>query len=78
MTCLKMRLVSLCGHKARVVSAVFSADYLHLVTNEPRKVKFRDVKCQIHIAEYRDLGVPRHFREMMAELVATPSANSES
>ena len=76
-TCLKMRLVSLCGHEARIISAVYSADYLHLMMDEPRKVKFRNVKCQIHIAEYRDLGNPQHFRELMAELVATPCGNTK-
>ena len=76
-TCLKIRLVSLCGHEARVVSAVFSAAYLHLMTNKPGQVKFRDVQCQMHISEYRDLGDPQQFRELMTELVAAPCGNTE-
>ncbi|CAD6586671.1 MAG: hypothetical protein ASARMPREDX12_002484 [Alectoria sarmentosa] len=68
--CLPMRMVSLCGYEARVVSAVFSLGY-------PRSIANRPVKCQIHIAEYRNLSVRQQVQDLMEELVATPCGNAE-
>lgn len=69
-TCLKMRLVSLCGYEARVVSAVFSLGY-------PRPIiKDQSVECRIHIARYRDLSIRQHLEDLMEELVATPCGNT--
>lgn len=69
-TYLKIRMVSICGYEARVVSAVFSLGY-------PRSIANRPVKCQIHIAEYRDLSVRQQVKDLMEELVATPCGNAE-
>lgn len=69
--CLPMRLVSVCGYEARVVSAVFSLDY-------PRSnIKGQNVGCRIHIAEYRDLSIRQHLEDLMEELVATPCGNAD-
>ena len=77
LTCPKMRLVSLCGYEARVVSAVFhSADPRH---DAKRMAHGEDqsVKCQIGIEEYRDLRDPRKFWELMEDMVATPYGNTD-
>ena len=74
MTCLKIRLVSLCGHEARVVSTAFSLGYLQEVT-WVMGGKSESSKCRIHIAEYRDLSNRHHFQDLVEELLATPRGN---
>lgn len=74
-------MVSLCGYEARMVSAVFSLGYPRYprpVVKEVGHGKFREVSksCKIHVAEYRDLSVPQHFRDLMEELVASPCGNA--
>lgn len=71
-----MRLVSLCGYEARVVSAVFSLAYPRRVRNKDGHSKYHGVHCQIHVAEYRDLSIRQNLRDLMEELVATPCGNS--
>lgn len=71
MTCLKLRLVSICGYEARVVSAVFSLGH-------PRSLKAEGAKCQIHIDEYRDLSIPQNFRDMIEEMAASPCGNADT
>ena len=63
-----MRLVSICGFEARIVSAVFSYQY-------PRCVASKEVGCQVHIAEYRDLSDMNNIHELLMELAATPCGN---
>ena len=63
-----MRLVSICGFEARIVSAVLSYDY-------PRCVESKEVACQVHIAEYRDLSDMDNMRNLIMELAATPCGN---
>ena len=74
-----MRLVSLCGYEARIVSAVFSLGYPRPGVKEVGHGKYQRVSrsCQIHIAEYRDLSVRQQFQGLMEELVATPCGNAE-
>lgn len=76
--CLPMRMVSLCGYEARMVSAVFSLGYPRPVVKEVGRGKYRGVSksCKIHISEYRDLSVPQNFRDLMEELVASPCGNA--
>lgn len=78
MTGLKIRMVSLCGYEARIVSAVFSLGYARPVVKEVGHGKYRGVSksCKIHIDEYRDLSDPQHFRDLMEELVASPCGNA--
>ena len=59
--CLKMRLVSLYGYEARVVSAIFSLTYPRTVRIEGGHSKYYRVHYQIHVAEYRDLSIPQNF-----------------
>ena len=72
-----MRLVSLCGYEARVISAVFDLDKRHSVVKEMGDREGRSVKRHIHIGEYRDLSILPQFLELMEELVATPCGNAE-
>ncbi len=65
-----MRLVSICGFEARIVSAIFNYDY-------PRCVASKEVACQVHIAEYRDLSYMNNIRELVMELAATPCGNED-
>lgn len=76
-TCPKMRLISLCGYEARVVSAVFRfADPRHNAKRTGHG-EHQSVKCQIHIEEYRDLRDPKKFWDLMEDMVATPCGNSD-
>ena len=70
---LKMRLVSLCGFEARVLSAVFSLGYPRCIVGG----KHQSVDCQIHVAEYRDLSNRQELQDLLEELVATPCGNAE-
>lgn len=72
-----MRLVSLCGYEARVVSAVFSLGYPRSIVKEVGEGMHQSVKCQIHIAEYRDLSNRQELQDLLEELVATPCGNAE-
>ena len=72
-----MRLVSLCGYEARVISAVFDLGNRPSVVKEMGYREGRSVKRQIHIGEYRDLSIVPHFLELMEELVATPCGNAK-
>lgn len=60
-----MRMVSLCGYEARMVSAVFSLGYPRTAVKDVRRGTYRGVSksCKIHIAEYRDLSNPQQFRD---------------
>ncbi len=71
LTCLKIRLISLCGYEARVISAVFSRDYPRL------SKKNRNMECRIHIAGYRDLSIRQSWEDLMEELIATPCGNAD-
>lgn len=75
--CLPIRMVSLCGYEARVVSAVFSLGYPRSVVRGKGPDPYQSAKCQIHIAEYRDLSNQQHFQDLMEELAATPCGNAE-
>ena len=73
-----MRLVSLCGYEARILSAVFKPDGNQLSTVKDKgHGNYQIMQCGIHIGGYRDLSTPQGFRGLMEELVATPlfSAN---
>ena len=78
MTCPKIRMVSLCGYEARMVSAVFSLGYPRPVVKEVGHGKYQGVSksCRIHIDDYRDLSIPQQFRDLMEELVALPCGNA--
>lgn len=68
-----MRLVSLCGYEARILSAVFKPDDNQLSTVEEKgHGNYQIMKCGIHIGDYRDLSTPKGFQSLMEELVATP------
>lgn len=73
-----MRMVSLCGYEARMVSAVFSLGYPRTAVKDVRRGTYRGVSksCKIHIAEYRDLSNPQQFRDLIEELVAFPCGNA--
>ena len=73
----KMRLVSLCGFEARVVSAVF-----HLGSPRHKEEKMghgeqASVKCQVHIEEYRDLRDPKQFWDLMEDMLAMPCDDAD-
>lgn len=63
-----MRLVSICGFEARIVSAVLSYNYPHCVAG-------KEVAVQVHIGEYRDLSDMKNIHELVMELAATPCGN---
>ena len=71
-----MRLVSLCGYEARVISAVFEGGRRSVVKGMRYRER-RSVKHKIHIGEYRDLSSPPKFLDLMEELVAMPCGNAE-
>ena len=72
-----MRLVSLCGYEARVISAVFDFGGRRSVVKDMGHRERRSVKRQIHIGEYRDLSIVPRFLDLMEELVAMPCGNAE-
>ena len=65
-----MRLVSICGYEARIVSAVLSFAY-------PRCYEGKEGACQINIGEYRDLSSMDNIRDLIVELAATPCGNED-
>lgn len=71
-----MRLVSLCGYEARVISAVFDVGGRYVVNGMGNRER-RIAKHQIHIGEYRDLSIPTQLLDLMGELVATPCGNED-
>ena len=73
-----MRLVSLCGYEARILSAVFTPNGNQLSTvKEKGHGNHQIMGCRIHIGGYIDLSTLQGFQSLMEELVATPlfSAN---
>ena len=73
-----MRLVSLCGYEARILSAVFTPNGDQLSTvKEKGHGNHQIMGCRIHIGVYIDLSTLQGFQRLMEELVATPwiSAN---
>ena len=70
-----MRLVSLCGYEARIVSAVFNLGHLLSTVKRKGHADFLYMECQIHIGEYRDLSEAQGSWSLMEELVATPCGN---
>ena len=71
-----MRLVSLCGYEARVISVIFDLGKRHSVVKEMELRERRSVKRQIHIGEYRDLSIVSQLLGLMGELIATPCGNA--
>lgn len=71
----KVRLVSLCGTHARVISADFSYSYLLCIATRDGDLKGHlpsSALCNIEIAAYRDLRRKEDFLDLMKELAAKP------
>ncbi len=71
-----MRLVSLCGYEACVISVIFDLGKRPSVVKEMALRERRSVKRLIHIGEYRDLSILPQLLDLMGELVATPCGNA--
>ena len=68
-----MRLISLCGYEACILSAVFTPNGDQLSTvKEKGHGNHHIMGCEIHIGGYRDLSTLQGFQSLMEELVATP------
>lgn len=70
-----MRLVSVCGKRARVVSAVFSSGYMRCVGGRTKDPKGEDVSCKIHIGDHYDLIEPASCLSFATEMIAQPIGN---
>lgn len=60
-----------------MVSAVFSLGYLRCLVEDMGHGEYGSLKCQIHVAEYRDLSLQQPFRDLLEELVDIPCSSAD-